>query len=392
MREIARWRKKYGVAHGGARSGKTYAILATLIDYAQRHPFSRIAVVAKTAPSLRTSTWADFTRILRESGYARFFEMSDFQMRAKYANGSVITFFGADDPQRVIGSAFDVIFFDEVDKTKKSVVDELVMRAVDRCFFAYNPRFRFWIEDFRKRNAKDTDFGIFNYEKNEAIPRANREYLESLPIGSNAWKIYVKGEWGSTEGTAYTGWTRVDDIPQTATLERFGLDFGFEHPTALVAVYRDGDAWVFRDFIYEKNLTASEIVRKTGETIAAENAQDVPIVCDGARPEIIAAMREAGLAAKAANKNAGSVRRGVDEIRDLRDVRYLGDNIEREYFAYEFDERTGQAKFKVNDDALDAIRYAVDDTVFADTKAREAENAWDGIELDEFRYDSTIDF
>lgn len=381
MREIARWRKKYGVAHGGARSGKTYAILATLIDYAQRHQFSRIAVVAKTAPSLRTSTWADFTRILRESGYARFFEISDFQMRAKYANGSVITFFGADDPQRVIGSAFDVIFFDEVDKTKKSVVDELVMRAVDRCFFAYNPRFRFWIEDFIKKHANETDFGVFNFEKNEAIPRANREYLEGLTPGSQAWKIYVKGEWGSAEGLAFSGWTRVDNVPPTATLERLGLDFGFDHPTALVAVYRDGDAWIFRDFIYTKNLTPSEIVRKTAEVVERENAQDVPIVCDGARPEIIAAMRDAGLLAKRANKDAGSVRRGVDEIRDLRDVRYFGDNIEHEYFAYEFDERAGQAKYKINDDALDAIRYAVDDAVAAQTKEREAAEAWSGVDL-----------
>lgn len=385
MREIAKasaTRKRFIIAHGGARSGKTWAILTRILDLAIKSPNSRNAVIGKTTPALRNGAFADAMKILRKTGYLQYVEISEFKMKIVFKHdGATIEFFGADDPQRVIGVAFDNVFFDELDFVKRSVFDEIAMRATGQIFVAYNPRIRFWVEDFRRERADECEFGIYNYEKNEAIPETVRAELEKIPVGSNRWKIYVKGEWGSSEGTAYTGWTRVYEMSENAELVRFGLDFGFEHPTALVAVYRDGDAWVFKDMIYQSGLTPRAIVERVSAVVRENHAEEVPIVCDGARPEIIQAMRDAGLFAKSANKNAGSVARGVGEIRDLRDVRYVGDNIEREFFAYEFDEIKGQPKYKINDDALDAIRYAVDDAVAAQTKEREAAEAWSGVDL-----------
>ena len=88
------------------------------------------------------------------------------------------------------------------------------------------------------------------------------------------------------------------------------------------------------------------------------------IVADGARPEIIAEIKQAGYRIIAADKSPGSVLRGIDRV-SQRQIVYMGENLKREYMSYAWrQKRSGEIQDEPqdgNDHLMDALRYAIDD-------------------------------
>jgi phage terminase large subunit len=89
----------------------------------------------------------------------------------------------------------------------------------------------------------------------------------------------------------------------------YGLDFGYNHPTALIRVYwSDGDIWI-EPVIYESYLTTSELIEKFKQL---EIEKTVDILADYSRPEIIAELQNAGYNVNNANK---SVKMGINFVK-----------------------------------------------------------------------------
>ena len=90
----------------------------------------------------------------------------------------------------------------------------------------------------------------------------------------------------------------------------------------------------------------------------------VLIVADAARPEIIAEIKAQGFRIVGADKNAGSVLRGIDRVKQEQII-YDGKDIEREYLSYAWrTKRSGEVLDEPqdgNDNIMDALRYAIDD-------------------------------
>ena len=112
---------------------------------------------------------------------------------------------------------------------------------------------------------------------------------------------------------------------------------------------------------YKKGLLGSEYV----EMLKNHDIQgDVLIVADSARPEIIAEIKRAGFRIVGADKNPGSVKRGIDRVCQ-RQIVYSGENLKREYLSYAWrKKRTGEVLDEPqdgNDHLMDALRYAIDD-------------------------------
>ena len=91
---------------------------------------------------------------------------------------------------------------------------------------------------------------------------------------------------------------------------------------------------------------------------------NVLIVADSARPEIIAEIKANGYRIIGADKNAGSVKRGIDRV-SQRQIKYWGYNLKKEYLSYAWrKKRTGEILDEPqdgNDHLMDALRYAIDD-------------------------------
>ncbi len=213
---------------------------------------------------------------------------------------------------------------------------------------------------------KDVAFIKVTYKDNEALDEATVNAIE-MRCGdgtSNWWRVYGLGEIGSLEGNVYEGWERVDEVPEDARLVRYGLDFGFSNDeTALVAVYELENGGIFlEELVYQKGILGS----KYPEILKSHNIDpSVLIVADSARPEIIAEIAEAGYMIIAANKDAGSVKRGIDRVKD-RKIKYIGKNLEREFLTYAWRKKRSTDEIldvpqDGNDHLMDAVRYAVDD-------------------------------
>ena len=360
----------YKVIQGGASAGKTFAIITLLVGYCQSYPDSLVTVVGLSYPHLEAGSIRDFVKIMKE---VNIWEDDRWNKTAKtyeFANGSILEFKSI-DRMSARGPRRDVLFVNEANGIAWETFQELATRTKDFCIIDFNPSAKFWAhEELVEGLASDTTYIILTYKDNEALSArevANIESRKPKPgeEPSNWWTVYGLGQIGSLEGNVYSGWEERSsvEIEKYGQPKRYGLDFGFSNDeTALVAVYEmpDGKLGIVEK-LYKKGLLGSQygdILRRL------EIDPNVLIVADSARPEIIAEIQKAGFRCIGADKNPGSVIRGIDRVAQ-RQIVYSGDNLKREYLSYAWrKKRSGEILDEPedgNDHLMDAIRYAVDD-------------------------------
>lgn len=359
----------YKVIQGGMSAGKTFAIITLLIGYCQSYPDSLVTVVGLSYPHLEAGSIRDFIKIMKE---ANLWDADSWNKSAKtytFPNGSVLEFKSI-DRMSARGPRRDVLFVNEANGITWEVFQELAGRTKDFVIVDFNPSAKFWAhERLVEGLASDTTYITLTYLDNEALTSrevANIESHKPKPgeEPSNWWVVYGLGQIGTLEGNVYSGWaeTTAAEIEKNGKLVRYGLDFGFSNDeTALVAIYEMEDKLGLVEKIYQKGILGSQY----GDVLRQNNIDpNVLIVADSARPEIIAEIQNEGFRGIGADKNPGSVLRGIDRVAQ-RQIVYCGNNLKREYLSYAWrKKRSGEILDEPedgNDHALDAVRYAVDD-------------------------------
>lgn len=360
--------KRTWVVQGGTSAGKTVAILCYILDWAIRNSNKKCTVVSDTLPHLRDGAMSDFLDICRETGALERADWSKTLNELTLPNHSTIQFrsvelMGAHGPRR------DLLYVNEANSIRWDTYRELAKRTRGVRILDFNPVNEFWAHTELVNNelrSNDVAFLKVTYVDNEALDDDTVADIE-MERGdgtSNWWRVYGLGEIGSLEGNVYEGWERVDEVPKNARLVRYGLDFGFSNDeTALAAVYElENGGILLEELVYQKGILGS----KYPEVLKSHNVDPtVLIVADGARPEIIAEIEEAGYMIIAANKDAGSVKRGIDRVKD-RKIKYIGKNLEREFLTYAWRKKRSTDEIldvpqDGNDHLMDALRYAIDD-------------------------------
>lgn len=360
----------YKVVQGGMSAGKTFAIITLLVGYCESYPDSLISVVGLSYPHLSTGAIRDFERIMKET---ERWDASCWNGTAhiyRFPNGSVLEFISV-DRMSSRGPRRDVLFVNEANGISYEVFDQLASRTRDFAIIDYNPSAKFWAhEDLVEKKANDTTFLVLTYKDNEALSQREIKNIEGHAPKkgeepSNWWVVYGLGQIGSLEGNIYSGWEESTSakIAQVGRLVRYGLDFGFSNDeTALIAVYElENNKTGIVELLYQKGLLGSQYGARLK---ALEIDPSVLIVADSARPEIIAEIKTAGFRCIGADKNAGSVLRGIDRVAQ-RQIVYAGTNLKREYLSYAWrTKRSGEVLDEPrdgNDHCMDALRYAIDD-------------------------------
>lgn len=360
----------YKVIQGGMSAGKTFAIITLLVGYCGSYEDSLVTVVGLSYPHLEAGSIRDFVKIMKEVGR---WDENAWNKSAKtysFPNGSVLEFKSI-DRMSARGPRRDVLFVNEANGISWDTFQELAGRTKDFTIIDFNPSAKFWAHERLVEGLKDdTTYIILTYKDNEALSAREVANIESHKPKegeepSNWWVVYGLGEIGTLEGNVYAGWEPMasDEIRSKGKLVRYGLDFGFSNDeTALVAVYEmeDGKLGLVQK-LYQKGLLGSQY----GETLARLKVDyGVLIVADSARPEIIAEIQKAGFRCIGADKNPGSVLRGIDRV-SQRQIVYCGEDLKREYLSYAWrKKRSGEIIDQPedgNDHLMDAVRYAVDD-------------------------------
>lgn len=360
----------YKVIQGGMSAGKTFAIITLLVGYCQSYADSLVTVVGLSYPHLEAGSIRDFQKIMKE---ANIWDPEAWNKSAKiytFANGSMLEFKSI-DRMSARGPRRDVLFVNEANGISFETFQELAGRTKDFVIIDYNPSAKFWAhEKLVEALPGDTTMLILTYKDNEALTAREVANIESHKPKSgeepsNWWVVYGLGQIGTLEGNVYSGWVIVDraEIERTGKLVRYGLDFGFSNDeSAMVAIYEMADGKLgLVEKLYRKGLLGSQygnVLRRI------EVDPSVLIVADAARPEIIAEIQKAGFRCIGADKNAGSVLRGIDRVAQ-RQIVYSGEDLKREYLSYAWrKKRSGEIIDEPedgNDHLMDALRYAVDD-------------------------------
>lgn len=368
LERITTLERRIRVIQGGTSAGKTIAILISLINEAIVQSGILISVVSDTFPNLRRGAMRDFLKICEWTNISRVAEWSKSNSVMRFPNGSQIEFFST-DMLGALGARRDILFINEANRINFDTFSQLESRTEQYVLLDFNPVNEFWVHTELLQNkefAKVSDFLKLTYQDNEALSPniVNSIELRRGDGTSNWWRVYGLGEVGSLEGNVYEGWTQSTNINTTTSrLVRYGLDFGFSNDeTAMVAVYElENGSTGLIECLYEPNLLPSSYGDRLKE-IGTDPS--VLIVADSARPEIIAEIRRAGFRIIGANKDAGSVKRGISRVQE-RKIVYSGRNIEREFLTYAWRRKKDGTVLDEpqdgNDHLMDAIRYAIDD-------------------------------
>lgn len=368
LEKIESMSERIKVIQGGARAGKTIAILIVLCDLSFSVEDKVISIVTDSYPNLERGAMRDWEKLLKGTARERYFKTN--QTKHTWTNlctGTVLEFISCDN-EDALGAGRDYLFINEASRIKYETFNQLALRTTGDIWIDFNPTHEFWVHTELLKRPKGVSFIKVTYRDNEAIPEnVLEELLAHKGDGTNNWwRVYGEGEIGSLEGNVYEGWLPVEEIPEGYVLKRYGVDFGFSNdPTAVVAVYEaENSSICLQLMLYENKLLTPALV---------ERLKAMPeglFVCDNARPEIIAELQANGVRAIGCNKQAGEKMNGKlynIELVKRRKVLYLvNPELEREYLTYAWRKKksTGEVLDEPqdgNDHAMDAIAYAVRD-------------------------------
>lgn len=346
---------RFIINQGGSRSSKTYSLCQVLIVYCLQNPNKVVSIVRKTFPALRATVMRDFFEVLKD---LELYEKSAHNMSEniyRFSNGSIVEFFSVDDEQKVRGRKRDIGWCNEANELWFEDFQQLNMRTETKMIFDYNPSdSSSWLYELPKDESiliKST------YKDNPFLPESIIRQIEDLARTDEAlYQIYALGEKAISKTNIFNTWEFISQKPERFTNYVYGLDFGYNHPTALMRVYWcEGDIYI-EPVLYESYLTTSELIERFKQ-LNIENTVD--ILADYSRPEIIAEMQNAGYNVNNANKN---VKSGLNAVKTFKVWCKQDENLKKEYENYKWKkigDNITDEPVKLYDDAMDAVRYAV---------------------------------
>jgi phage terminase large subunit len=340
---------------GGTSSGKTYSILQVLLTLALSETL-HISVCSSTMPHLKKGALKDWIDILTTNEIYNEADHNKTDQVFKIGN-SKVEFFSLDNPGKARGPRRDILYVNEVDLVHQITLQQLMLRTRVRVYLDFNPapEFHYVYDEIQPRS--DCTFIKSTYKDNPFIPRQTVQEIERL--SGNDWQVYGLGNRGSLKGCIYTHWKTIDEIPDGCDVI-YGLDFGFNVPSALVRVgIKENDIYV-QQLIYEPLLTNSDLIR----AMESLNIGRSVIYADAAEPQRIEEIYRAGYNIKSADKSPGSVKKGIDSIK-ARGLYITQDSpdLMKEIRNYKWmEDKNGQTledPVKSMDHALDAMRYPI---------------------------------
>jgi len=334
-------------------SSKTFSVLQLiyLIQVKKKTPYL-FSVVSETMPHLRKGAINDFKTILESDNLFDDNHWNKTESTYYVQPKNRIEFFSADIPGKVHGPARNGLFINECQNMSYDTVRQLIQRTDGTVFLDYNPTHDFWMDKILSRS--DAIEIHSTYKDNDELPASLVKEIEMNINDAEWWQVYGLGMTGKREGLIYPTFELVDEMPVCDY--SIGLDFGFNHPTALTKIGLFNNCIYIEELLYRSGLLPSDIA-----SFCKDNVKGI-VYADSARPESIEEIRRHGVNILPAFKGSGSVlqqisfikkypikitKRSVNTINELRNYRWVRDK----------NNKSLDEPVKINDDAMDSFRY-----------------------------------
>lgn len=339
---------------GGARSGKTYAILQYLIVKGIESK-ETITIVRRTIPSLKRTLIKDFKDIMQSIGIWEEDRFNIADRTYTFDNGTFVQFINTDDAHKLRGLKSDILFIDESSEVDEESFFQLKIRTTKEIILAFNPTVSpyHWL-----RQMNDCDRYVTTYKDNPFLPAEMVKAIEDLEITSpRKFLIYGKGEYAPNDKSIYQ-FDIVDDV-KDAEFVGFGLDWGFsQDPTAMVALYKNGQHLYVEELIYERGMVMNDIINR----LHSLGIQREEIWCDSSEPMRIEELARAGFNSKKVVKGPNSISFGIGVIQNYQlHIYKQSQNLINEIYGYQYaTDKFGYVTTTpegIDDHLLDAMRY-----------------------------------
>lgn len=366
-------KSRYLVLYGGAGSGKSvFAAQKILVRILTEQPH-RFLVVRKVARTLRFSVFSLFQDIIAQWNLTPLFKVNKSDMTITCMNGNQILFAGLDDVEKLKSIAnITGIWVEEASELEQKDFQQLDLRLrgptkhYKQIILTFNPISALhWLKkvffDFKKDNAtivKST------YKDNKFIDPEYVKVLEDLKNQDETYyKIYALGEWGVLGNLVFANYV-IEDIPlndESYNAIYYGLDFGYNDPSALIKIgWKDSEIYVL-DEIYERHLTNTELIKLCENRVDKKHL----IIADSAEPDRIKEFKKAGFRIQGCTKGKDSVKFGIDWLKRRKiHIHPSCVNTIKEIQTYKYKEdKDGNVldePVDFNDHAMAALRYGTE--------------------------------
>lgn len=330
---------------------------------------------------MKATAYRDVIDILKTYGWYR--EENHNKTEHTYRiGGSEIEFISIDEPQKIRGRKRKNLWINEANELSYEDFRQLILRTTGQIFADFNPSDEYhWIYD-HVMTRDDCEIIMSTYKDNPFLDEVTIKEIERLKdTDSNYWKIYGLGERGISVNKIYSHWKYCEVLPEGGETI-YGLDFGFNKPSALMKVKIKDDDVFAQEKLYESFLTNADLIKKLkgwDRCSKVEQAEwirmgknrndlpdlgisyDSPIYADSAEPQRIEEILREGFNIMSSNKE---VNLGIDAIKRRKfSITKESVNALKEAKSYAWktnkDGKLTDEPVKVNDHAMDAIRYAV---------------------------------
>lgn len=206
---------------------------------------------------------------------------------------------------------------------------------------------------------------LSSYEDNRFVNLEYKAELEDLKNKDiNYWNIYAKGKWGSIGNLVFNpAWKITDKFPESFDDVVYGLDFGFNHPSALVMCGIKDTNWYVRELAYIKGYTNTEFIEYVKKECGVPEGS--LIYADSAEPARIKEWQDTtGFDVRPAVKGNDSVKATLDFLKSQTIYSHSSNgNLNREMKSYKWkidkDGKPIDEPLPLNDDCIKASGYAM---------------------------------
>ena len=383
--------KRIRILYGSRDSGKSDFVAEHTIMSMLEQDFFRMILMRKYYASIRQT---QFQTLL---DYINFWELHDLfhittnplTITCKENNNQILAR-GLDQPDNT-KSIKDptALWMEEADQISEEAYIEssLSLRTSRNVnlieWLTFNPRrASSWINRlfFPPKNTYEKEDGDFTwvpsinsdavilhttYKHNRFCTPQRIKRLEDLKLqDDNHYRVNALGLWGGAlKGLIYPNWSICDSLPHDGD-DVFGLDYGFNNPTALVHVsFKKPRNLYIKELLYITNHNHSQLISLMVSQFKEYIGRKL-IIVDSEEPALITALRLAGFNAIPAIKGPDSVYNGIMLVKQFElfitnDSTNIQTEAEEYIWKSDKDGKTFDEPVKFSDHAWDAVRYTV---------------------------------
>ena len=346
------------VLYGGAGSGKSVYATQKIV-YKLLKEKRKCLIVRKTDNSIRASIYQEIVNRLDEMKLTKYCTINKKDFTIELPNGSIFLARGLQDPERIKSiSGIDDILIEEATELNKEDFQQLNLRLRSKkkhqqIHLMFNPVSKQnWVYKYfqfdKGTTPKNTKIIKTSYKDNIFLDDNYIAEMEKMKETNYSWyKIYAEGEFCTLDKRVFTNWEVLDfninevlntKIKQTGANTdnlrfikdnpiykkalkkitfRFGLDTGWNDPTAFIAMLVDEEnkeIYIY-DEMYQRFMTNDDIIRN----LKYKGYFKEQIICDSAEPRTIDYLRTHGASrVKGAIKGKGSILEGIRRLQQFK--------------------------------------------------------------------------